>query len=72
MSGGEIFGGLSGMEIIATLCAIAAPISVAFIAIIGRLNGRDDDDPDAILPPVEEPLGDMVDVRRIIHRYSED
>lgn len=63
---------MTGYQLFGILCAVAAPLSVVGIALIGRLNGKDDDDPDTIIiPPVEEPI-EMVDIRRLTDYYSED
>ena len=49
---------------------------IVFYAIIARLNGPDEEDPDTILiPPAEEPsthYGEMVDIRRVIKRYEDE
>ncbi len=63
-----MFENLSGVQLIALCFAVAAPLSVVFIALVGRLNGQECQEGAAD----PEPLGDMVDVRRIIDRYSED
>ncbi len=67
------------MSLAAFLSILAAALALAiiFLALIGRMNGADDaDDADAaITPPTdtdEPPLGDQVDVRAILHRYSGD
>lgn len=36
--------GLSGLQICGILCAVAAPLSVCLIALIGRLNGQSEED----------------------------
>lgn len=63
-----MFENLSGVQLIALCFAVAAPLSVVFIALVGRLNGQEGQEGTAD----PEPLGDMVDVRRIIDRYTED
>lgn len=63
-----MFENLSGVQLIALCFAVAAPLSLVFIALVGRLNGLESQEGAAD----PEPLGDMVDVRRIIDRYSED
>lgn len=65
---------MTGYEIFGLACAVAAPLSVCGIALIGRLNGTDEDDPEDTIPipPVDEPLGYMVDVSKVMDRYSED
>lgn len=61
------------------LLAIAAAggLGIVLLAVFARLNGEDQDadGPDTILiGPAEdpEPLGDQVDVRATLHRYSGD
>ena len=60
------------------LLAIAAAggLGVVLLAVLARLNGEDQDDgePTLLIGPAEdpEPLGDQVDVRAILHRYSGD
>lgn len=69
---------LTGYQLIAALCAIAAPLSVVFIAAVSRANRLDDDDPPSIvIPSAQEPdvpahYGDMVDVGEVLRRYAED
>ncbi len=65
------------MSLAAFLSILAAALALAliFLAIIARLNGDDQADDTAIIPPAdadEPPLGDQVDVRAILHRYSGD
>ena len=48
---------LTGMQIAAILFAVSVPLSVAFIALIGRLNGKDEH---------------VVDIRAVNQRYAED
>lgn len=57
------------------ILAAALALAVAFLAILARLNGddQDTDPPTIIIPPVEDPpLGDQVDVRAILNRYTGD
>jgi len=65
------------MSLAAFLSILAAALALAiiFLALIGRMNGADDADHPALIPPTdtdEPPLGDQVDVRAILHRYSGD
>jgi hypothetical protein len=51
-----------------------AGLTIVLISLMGRLNGRDDNDPDTILiPPIEEePLGEQVDVRSLMRRWEDE
>lgn len=64
---------LTGMQIAAILFAVLVPLSVAFIAfiaLIGRLNGKDEDNMVAgYEPPNPE---HVVDIRAVNQRYAED
>lgn len=61
---------LTGMQIAGILLAIATPLSVAFIALIGRLNGKDEDNMvEGYEPPKPE---HVVDIRAVNQRYAEE
>lgn len=57
--------------------AAAALLALVFLALVARLNHAEDDDgePAILIGPAEpdpEPMGDQVDVRAILNRYSGD
>lgn len=65
---------LTGMQIAAILFAVSVPLSVAFIAfiaLIGRLNGKDEDNmvEEGYEPPKPE---HVVDIRAVNQRYAEE
>lgn len=61
---------LTGMQIVAILFAVSVPFSVAFIALIGRLNGKDEDN---MVEVYEPPNPDhVVDIRAVSQRYAEE
>lgn len=61
---------LTGMQIAGILLAVATPLSVCFIALIGRLNGKDEDNMvEGYEPPKPE---HVVDIRAVNQRYAEE
>ena len=59
-----------------SVVAVAGLLALAFLALIARLNGPEDDDDDGeqtpiIEAPADEPLGDQVDIKGLMRRYGE-
>lgn len=63
-------------ETFLAILSAAVLLALAFLALIARLNGPEDDDDDGeqtsiIEAPADEPLGDQVDIKGLMRRYSE-
>ena len=63
-------------ETFLAILSAAVLLALAFLALIARLNGPEDDDDDGeqtplIEAPDDEPLGDQVDIKGLMRRYSE-
>lgn len=61
---------LTGMQIAAILFAVSVPLSVAFVALIGRMNGKDDDNMVEGYEPTNP--DHVVDIRAVNQRYAEE
>jgi hypothetical protein len=64
------------VETFLAILSAAVLLALAFLALIARLNGPEDDDDDVeqtpiIEAPADEPLGDQVDIKGLMRRYSE-
>ena len=63
------------VETFLAILAVAVLLAIAFLALVARLNGPEDDDvgePTIIIQaPDDEPLGEQVDIKGLMRRYSE-
>ena len=63
------------VETFLAILSAAVLLALAFLALIARLNGHedeDDGDPTILIQaPDDEPLGDQVDIKALMRRYSE-
>lgn len=63
------------VETFLAILSAAVLLALAFLALIARLNGpedEDDGDPTIIIhAPDDEPLGEQVDIKGLMRRYSE-
>lgn len=63
------------VETFLAILSAAVLLALAFLALIARLNGPEDEDegePTIIIQaPDDEPLGDQVDIKGLMRRYSE-
>jgi hypothetical protein len=64
------------VETFLAILSAAVLLALAFLALIARLNGPEDDDDDVeqtpiIEAPADEPLGDQVDIKGLMRRYGE-
>lgn len=63
------------VETFLAILSAAVLLALAFLALIARLNGpEDEDDGEKTIPteaPDDEPLGDQVDIKGLMRRYSE-
>lgn len=63
------------VETFLAILSAAVLLALAFLALIARLNGpedEDDGDPTILIQaPDDEPLGDQVDIKALMRRYSE-
>lgn len=59
---------MSAMQIILACVAFACIAALFVSAVLGRLNG---DDEIPIVDKEPEPIGDLVDVRRVLNEYED-
>ena len=63
------------VETFLAILSAAVLLALAFLALIARLNGPEDEDkgePTIIVQaPDDEPLGDQVDIKGLMRRYGE-
>lgn len=63
------------VETFLAILSAAVLLALAFLAIIARLNGPEDEDDGEptilIQAPDDEPLGDQVDIKGLMRRYGE-
>lgn len=63
------------IETFLAILAVAVLLAIAFLALVARLNGPEDEDDGEptilIQAPDDEPLGDQVDIKGLMRRYSE-
>lgn len=63
------------IETFLAILAVAVLLAIAFLALVARLNGPEDEDdgePTIIIQaPDDEPLGEQVDIKGLMRRYSE-
>lgn len=63
------------VETFLAILSAAVLLALAFLALIARLNGPEDEDegePTIIIQaPDDEPLGDQVDIKGLMRRYGE-
>lgn len=63
------------VETFLAILSAAVLLALAFLALIARLNGpedEDDGDPTILIQaPDDEPLVDQVDIKALMRRYSE-
>lgn len=63
------------VETFLAILSAAVLLALAFLALIARLNGPEDEDegePTILIEtPADEPLGDQVDIKGLMRRYSE-
>lgn len=63
------------VETFLAILSAAVLLALAFLALIARLNGPEDEDDGEQTPiieaPADEPLGDQVDIKGLMRRYSE-
>jgi len=63
------------VETFLAILAVAVLLAIAFLALVARLNGPEDDDDGEptilIQAPDDEPLGEQVDIKGLMRRYSE-
>ena len=63
------------VETFLAILAVAVLLAIAFLALVAKLNGPEDEDDGEptilIQAPEDEPLGDQVDIKGLMRRYSE-
>lgn len=63
------------IETFLAILAVAVLLAIAFLALVAKLNGPEDEDDGEptilIQAPDDEPLGDQVDIKGLMRRYGE-
>lgn len=63
------------IETFLAILAVAVLLAIAFLALVAKLNGPEDEDDGEptilIQAPDDEPLGDQVNIKGLMRRYGE-